>query len=263
MEATVHRERAQPPFLALLASGWSAVYPCHVPPATMRTKPIGTGPFKVVDFSPNEGLTLRKNPDYWKEGQPYLDGIDWKILPSRSTRIPAYVAGEFDITGPTHVNVPILQDHRTPAPHAQCQLRDNNVSTNLISNRDAPPFDNPELRRALALSLDRQAFIDIISAGEATIGTALLPPPDGIWGMPEEMRNGVVGYGQDIEKNREEARALMRKNGYGPDNRLKIKVSTRNIAQFRDPAVILIDHLKEIYVDGDLDRKSTRLNSSH
>src|SRR3546814_18507586 len=67
MEATFHLKRAQPPFLALLASGWSAVYPCHVPPATMRPKPLGTGPFKVGDFSPNDGLPLRNNPDYRSE----------------------------------------------------------------------------------------------------------------------------------------------------------------------------------------------------
>lgn len=259
LEATFHLKRPQPAFIALLASGWSAVYPCHVDAATMRTKPIGTGPFKVVDFRPNEGLTLRKNPDYWKEGQPYLDGIDWKILPSRSTRMLAFIAGEFEITGPTDVSVPLLNDIRSQAPHAQCQLRHNNVSTNLIINRDAAPFDNPDLRRALALTLDRQAFIDIISGGEATIGTALLPPPDGVWGMPEEMMKTVVGYSDDVEQRREEARELMRKHGYGPENRLNIKVSTRNISQFRDPAVILIDQLKEIYIDGDLEVVETSI----
>jgi peptide/nickel transport system substrate-binding protein len=45
----------------------------------------------------------------------------------------------------------------------------------------------------------------------------------------------------------------MEKRGYGPDKRLEVKVSERNIAIFRDPAVILIDQLKEIYVDGELD----------
>src|SRR3546814_15633139 len=127
MEATVHRERAQPPFLALLASGWSAVYPCHVPPATMRTKPIGTGPFKVVDFSPNEGLTLRKNPDYWEGGQPYLDGNDWNILRSRPPRLLAFVTDDFDFTGPADVSLSSLADLHTPATPAHALLRSNTV----------------------------------------------------------------------------------------------------------------------------------------
>ena len=66
------------------------------------------------------------------------------------------------------------------------------------------------------------------------------------------MLKTVPGYG-DVEKNRDEARKLMEKAGYGPDKRLKLKVSTRNLAVYRDPAVILIDQLKEIYIDGELD----------
>ena len=48
----------------------------------------------------------------------------------------------------------------------------------------------------------------------------------------------------------------MEKLGYGPDNRLEVKVSTRNVPIFRDPAVILIDQLKEIYIDGVLERST-------
>src|SRR5436305_6435609 len=53
-EVTFHLKRPQPWLLTLLASGWSPVYPCHVPPREMRQRPIGTGPFKFVDFKPNE-----------------------------------------------------------------------------------------------------------------------------------------------------------------------------------------------------------------
>src|SRR6185312_12418029 len=72
-EATFHLKRPQPALLALLASGLSPVYPCHVPAATMRTHPIGTGPFKFVEFKQNESIKLTRNPDYWKKGRPYLD----------------------------------------------------------------------------------------------------------------------------------------------------------------------------------------------
>jgi len=56
-----------------------------------------------------------------------------------------------------------------------------------------------------------------------------------------------------VAKSREEARALMRKLGYGPDKPLKTKVFTRDIPGFRDPALILIDQLKQIYIDSELD----------
>ena len=67
-EVTFHLKRPQPAFLALLASGFSPIYPCHVPPRDMRSHPIGTGPFKFVEFKPNEYIKLTRNLDYWKKG---------------------------------------------------------------------------------------------------------------------------------------------------------------------------------------------------
>src|SRR6516225_1405233 len=84
-EVTFHLQRPQPSFLALLASGWSPIYPCHVSPREMRQHPIGTGPFKFVEFKPNQSITVTRNPDYWKSDRPYLDGIEWTIIKDLST----------------------------------------------------------------------------------------------------------------------------------------------------------------------------------
>ena len=92
----------------------------------------------------------------------------------------------------------------------------------------------------MALTIDRKAFIDILFQGEADMGGALLPAPEGIWGMPKDMVVALPGYGPDIAANRAAAKALMVKAGYGPDKHLAIKVSTRNIPTYRDPAVILL-----------------------
>jgi peptide/nickel transport system substrate-binding protein len=63
----------------------------------------------------------------------------------------------------------------------------------------------------------------------------------------------LPGYDPDVQKNRAQARRLMERHGYGPGNRLKIKVTTRDLPFYRDPAVLLIDQLKEVYIDGELD----------
>jgi hypothetical protein len=77
------------------------------------------------------------------------------------------------------------------------------------------------------------------------------------------MLETLPGYGPDVQKSRAEARDLMKKLGYGPKKRLALKVSTRNLNSYRDPAVILIDQLKEIYIDGELDNaKVTRKDYS-
>ena len=247
-----HLKAPQPSLLAILASGYSPIYPCHIPVAEMRRKPVGTGPFKLAEFKMNESIKLVKNTDYWKKGLPYLDGIEYAIMPDRSTRMLSFVSGRFDMTFPSDVSVPLLKNIRRDAPNALCTMRATGVATNLIVNREMPPFDDARIRRALALTLDRKAFIDILDEGEGSMSGAMLPPPDGVWGMPQEMLRKIAGYG-DVAAAREEARALMKQAGYGPDKRLKVKVSTRNIATFRDPAVILIDQLKQVYVDGELE----------
>ncbi len=249
---TFHLKDRQPSLLALLASGYAPVYPCHVPAAEMRRRPVGTGPFKFAELKMNEGVKLVKNPHYWKPGRPYLDGIEYTIIPDRSTRMLAFISGKYDMTFPADVTVPLLKDIRRQAPKAGCTMRMTGVTSNLIVNRDKPPFDNPKIRRAMALTLDREAFNTILDEGQSKPSGAMLPPPEGVWGMPAEMLKGLPGYG-DVGKGREEARALMKQAGYGPDKHLKIKVSTRNVAAFRDPAVILIDQLKQIWIDGELE----------
>ena len=195
-EVTFHLKRPQPSLIALLASGWSPIYPCHVSPRDMRSHPIGTGPFKFVEFKPNEVIRVARNPDYWKAERPYLDGIEWTIIKDVSTRVLAFVAGKSDMFSPYGVTIPLLKDIRNQAP-------------------------------------------------------------EGVWGMPREELQKLPGYDPDVAKNRTEARNIMQKLGYGPDKRLPVTVSTRNIPPYRDPAVILIDQLKEIYIDGVLDPVDT------
>ena len=249
-EVTFHLQRPQPAFIALLASGYSVVYPCHVPPGDMRQHPIGTGPFKFVDFKPNERISLTRNQSYWKKGRPYLDGIEFTIIRDVSTANLAFVAGKVDWIAMT---IPLLKDVKSRAPEAVCEVTPGGISRNLIVNRDAPPFDNADMRRAMALSLDRKAFIDIISEGQGDVGGVMQPLPEGLWGMPQDIRRMLPGYDPDVRKNRSEARQIMEKLGYGPDKRLALKVSTRNIPPYRDPAVILTDQLKEVFIDGELE----------
>src|SRR5581483_3628279 len=98
--AIFHLKEPQPALLAMLASGFAPVYPCHVPAAKMRQSPVGTGPFRFVEYQPNKTIKVARNADYWKPGRPYLDGVEYTIIPSRSTAILAFVAGKFDMTFP-------------------------------------------------------------------------------------------------------------------------------------------------------------------
>ena len=252
-EVTFHLGNPQPSLVAMLASGLSPIFPCHVGAKEMRTQPVGTGPFKFVEFKSNDSIKVAKNPNYFKKGLPYLDGIEWRIMSSRSTRILAFGAGEFDLTFAADVTVPLMADIAKQAPKAQCSLVPVNVPTNVLVNRNRPPFDNPQIRRALAMGLDRPSFIEILGNGKYDIAATMMSKPAGAWGMPQEMLEKLPGYGRDIAAQQAEARKLMEAAGYGPNKKLKVKVSTRDFTSYRDAAVLLVDQLNKIYFDTELE----------
>src|SRR5262249_14600421 len=91
------------------------------------------------------------------------------------------------------------------------------------------------------------------------IGGTMQPPPDGVWGLAPDLLAVVPGYGPDVKQNRTEARELMAKQGYGPDRHLKLKLSTRGIALYKEPAMLLQTQLRDIYIDADLEIVETSL----
>jgi peptide/nickel transport system substrate-binding protein len=252
-EVSFHVRDPEPSLMAMLAGGFSPVYPCHVSAQEMRTHPIGTGPFMFGEWRQNELIRLVRNPNYWKPGRPYLDAIEYTIIPNRATSMLAFMSGKTDMTFAAEVSPAILKDIRAQAPSAICETQPTDTQNNLLVNRDKPPFDDARIRRAMMLAMDRRAFVDILGQGEDKIGGTMMPPPEGLWGMPPEMLETLPGYAPDVQKSRAEGQAIMAGLGYGPDKMLSIKVSTRNLSQYRDAAVLLIDQLKHVYIQGELE----------
>src|SRR5260370_38248858 len=195
----------------------------------MRTRPIGTGPFKLVDFKRGDSIRLVRNPDYWKKDRPYLDEITFRVIDSRATRMLAFSTGDFDITFPSDVPVALIQDIKARTPNAVCEMTNSGLQINLMVNRINPPFDNPDIRKAMALAIDRKPFNTILMEGHGLLGGAMLARPVGEWGMPPDMVSSLTGYGPDSEKNIAQAQAIMHKLGYSDANPLGIKIQTRNL----------------------------------
>jgi peptide/nickel transport system substrate-binding protein len=252
-EVTFHLARPQPSFLSMLASGMSPVYPCHASAKDMRTNPIGTGPFKFVEFKSNEVVRMVRNPNYWKPGRPYLDAVEQRVMPNRSTRVLALIAGDLDMTSPGDVSVPVMKDINATAPQIKCTLGPTNVSSNVLINSAKPPFDNPKLRRAVMLGLDRQGFIDIMSHGHSNIAGVMMALPEGNFGMPKAVLEKLPGYGGTLAERQAEARQIMESLGHGASNKLKIKVSTRDFSSYKEPAVLLVDQLSKMHFEAELE----------
>ena len=201
-EATFVLKRPQPAFIALLASGMSPIYPCHVTPAQMRQHPIGTGPFKFVEFKPNKSVKVVRNPDYWRPGLPYLDGIEYKIVRNRSTAILAFIAGNYDLTFAGSVTVPLMHDiqsQRAPGDlrvagrERQHQPHRQSLEAALRQSRTAPgdgADDRPQIVYRHPDPRHRAARRRDAAAGRQ----------GGIWGMPKEMLAKLPGYDPDVKR---------------------------------------------------------------
>jgi len=121
----------------------------------MRTKPVGTGPFKFVEFKRGESMHLVRNPDYFKKDRPYLDEITVRTIDNRATRMLAFSTGDYDITFPSDVSVPLLKDIKARSPNAICEMTGTGTQINLMviaSTRRStmPIFEKPCRWRSIA-----------------------------------------------------------------------------------------------------------------
>jgi peptide/nickel transport system substrate-binding protein len=138
--------------------------------ATCDTNMIGTGPFKLESFDPTTGdVKTVKNPDYWRKGFPYLDGINFKPQEESSQRIRGLAGGQFNIT---HSSGGLdLDEVKSSAPDATVTLEPNGrmeLSQMLINDTRAP-LDDLTARQAIAYGLDRNRLNDIANKGSSRL----------------------------------------------------------------------------------------------
>jgi peptide/nickel transport system substrate-binding protein len=140
---------------------------------TLSTKPVGTGPFKFVSWSPGDRLELVKNPDYFEEGLPKLDGVTMRIIPEAAARLAAIESGAVDILwNLPYETVDKFKTHAT--------VRADSVSTatwdGVILNNERAPFDNMKVRQALALTIDKAALVELVIFAQGAPTHSPIPP---------------------------------------------------------------------------------------
>ncbi len=251
-------KRPQPSLLMLLASGYSPVYPAHVPPADLRTRCVGTGPFKLKEYRPGEIIEMVRNPDYFVKGRPYLDGIRFVIIKERGTRIAALQAGRLDVTMPQEGSKTAAEQLKRAVPSMVVFETSQNINDNILVNFKRPPFTDARVRRAISLAIDRQGYVQAVRQGGAVVGASMLPRPWGVWGFSPEDLAGLPGTGDPV-KQQAEARQLLIEAGFGPGRALRIVVSTRTIALYVDQATYVIDQLRQIGIEATLEQVETAL----
>ncbi|MBI4081524.1 MAG: ABC transporter substrate-binding protein [Candidatus Lambdaproteobacteria bacterium] len=249
-EVTFRVKRPQPSLLAILAAGLSPVYPAHRTGGEIRTGAMGTGPFKLKQFVPDQRIELVKNPDYFVKGRPYLDGALFFVLKSQAAQIGALIGKQVDLA--TTMATPKSVYEQLKAANAGLAFQETVTAAtyNLIVNTRRPPFDNLRLRQAVNLAMDRNALLRSLQGGGIP-GSAMIPQPYGVWGLTPEQLADLPGYG-DPAKNKAEARRILAEEGYTAEKPLKVKVTVRTFPTHVPWAAWAAGELKSVGIDAEL-----------
>jgi ABC-type transport system substrate-binding protein len=133
----------------------------------IRDEPIGTGPFRFVSWTPNDSFVAERNPDYWREGLPYLDSIEYRPLPDAESRRTAFDAGDIDIyLGGAPEDITTYRPQAEAGDDVQFfSDRGENEEGFVQLNLEAPPFDDLRVRQALAFATDYETYNQVIDQG--------------------------------------------------------------------------------------------------
>lgn len=240
-------------FLPSLASAWCKVLPKHIlvreGDLTRPESQIGTGPFKLKKYTRGSIIEWERNPDYFVKGLPYLDGVKQFIIKSRPTQIAAMKSGRTDFWFGFPLQQTHIEEIRKARKDASYEQVPSGTIHQLHMNTKKPPFDNPDIRRALHLGIDRQDIINKAMDGMGVPCAILDPALFGDYALPMEEVNQMPGCRQPKDHDIEAAKALVAK--HYPDG-LEIEVSVRSLPIYLDQASLLVPQLTKIGIKAKL-----------
>ncbi len=159
--------------LPAVVAGYQAMIVSEAAMATLTTKPVGTGPFKFVEYRPGDQMTLEKNPNYFIAGLPKLDRAIYRIIPEYTTAVAGLDSGAIDVV----YDLP---------PEQADRLKRSSVATvmevasgtwqGIVMHNKMKPFDDPRVRRAMLKLIDKPALTNIATFGHGTPTVTPIPP---------------------------------------------------------------------------------------
>lgn len=213
-------------------------------PDEYRKHPVGAGPFKFLEWVPNDHITLVRNEHYWKKGLPYLDKVVFRVLTDPMTQVSALKAGEVDL-----INSFSPELVRVVEKDRNLTLLTGPETTPMVAilNVSKPPFDDLRVRKAIGCyGLDRIEIAQKALLGLATPMVGFAGP--GVQGHVDLM--GMCPY------NPERARALLKEAGYDARNPLRFSITTNpEKAVFANIATLLKSQYAKLGAEVKIDVK--------
>jgi len=240
-------------FISSLLSPYNFIYKADIlakDPHWYEKNIMGTGPFLFVEHVKGSHVLGKKNPDYWDKGKPYLDGFRAIFIRDSAAQVAA-VRGER-----AHVQfrgfTPKDRDNLKAALGDKIRVQESPWDCILLVaiNHEKKPFDDPRVRRALTLALDRHTASKALSQIAIVKSVAGVQVPGTPFATPPEELNKLAGYWTDAEKSRAEARRLLKEAGI-PEG-FKFTFTNRGIPMPYEPlAVWMIDQWRQVGLNVD------------
>jgi peptide/nickel transport system substrate-binding protein len=248
---------ASPLFLENLASEYMKMYPKHVArglspeDAQKPGKLIGSGPWKLKEFKPNVSIEYVRNPDYFKKGLPYFDGMIFTIVRDYNRRLAAMQVGQAHTTeGPTigtYGNEDPMRVQRETKGRVRAVYIPEAVQTYLVLHMNKPPFNDARIRRAVLLAIDRHEVAKIVRCAEGfgcfgSAGTFLPNKGGRIIESPEDLAR-AKGWRQPKDADLAEAKSLMAAAGY--PNGFKAMLNLGNVPLVVKNGEVMAEQLRK------------------
>jgi len=239
----IHLDHASAPFMSVLAVFSASIVPEDVVKARgddFGTNPVGAGAFRLKEWDRGDKIVLERNPHYYKQDEPKLDKVVWKVESNDNTRILKLQAGEIDAA----IFIPFsrVQDMEQ-TDNIAMHLDPSSREDSLLLNHDHPPLDNVEVRRALYHAINRKAIVKAVLFDHGTVADSFIP-------------KGQMFYNPDMPRyDYDPARAKQMLKDAGVDNlTLNINTAAGNDTQ-QQTAVLLQNMLKQVGVNLNIEKR--------
>ncbi|MBA3871744.1 MAG: ABC transporter substrate-binding protein [Anaerolineae bacterium] len=246
----ISTESPQVLFLSKLLQ-WGIVAPTYMRQVGIEEfekKPVGSGPFRLVERVSGDRIVMEANPDYWRKGYPKLARVTFRIIPDSSTRLAAIQTGEIDIANRLSADdVATLKDVSTVKVISYQNDSLYYVGFKNVGNGVGTPLENVKVRQALNYAVNRQGIIDAIFNGGASLVSGFLLASD------LGYDNAIQPYPYDPEK----AKALLAEAGYEKGFSISIGCPTDAYLNINEVCLAIQRDLSAVGVDATVEFKTS------
>src|SRR5215510_2724383 len=235
--------------LTLLAGAHALMMKAGIAEQVDRKDPkflVGTGPFKYKSQTPGVDFRAERNPNYWKPGLPYIDGYQAVVMADLTKIFASFRARQLTMTGiGRHLERPEADILKKDFPDAVVSVGPRAGWDNFVMNISKPPFNDPRVRKAVALATDREKMTEIGAEGWGVPGGYIGPHTP--YGLPLEELQKYPQFGDDMKKRQAEAKRLLAEAGFAKG--VDVEFVVRRGPMYERGALSRQDDLKKVGIN--------------